>query len=186
MWRILVADSENHSRPAPAGLALGFHDSILKTLFHMKAHPQSHSTTLAVHLDQLQSLPFGVENSYPFPDMTKGGTWWNRLDAMSIGNFHAIYSNLIDENAIIRFQRAITMDDHRLFRTVEGDLGYGPRPCVVGDQVWVLENGRIPFILRSTCNTSSLDLVGECYVHGIMDGQLMAEGPIDNLPITLP
>ena len=154
-------------RPAPAELAIGVHDSPLKTLFDIKSHPQSQSMTLAILLGQLQTLAVGVKSRYPFPDMTESGTWRNRLDAVSTGDLPCIHSHLIDENATIRLKMEISMDDHRLFKTLEGDLGYAPRSCAVGDQVWVLEKGKIPFILRSKCKT--FGLIGEWYVHEIMD-----------------
>ena len=63
---------------------------------------------------------------------------------------------------------------HRiLFTTDLGDLSFGLLSSRPGDQAWVLENARMPFILRPTPDFSSFEHVGECYVHGIMDGQLI-------------
>ncbi|KAN0120243.1 hypothetical protein V8E51_002451 [Hyaloscypha variabilis] len=84
-----------------------------------------------------------------------------------------------------RFQAAIAISGRTLFSTIEGDLGYGPVSSLPGDEVWVLENGRVPFILRPTRNNFSFSLIGECYVHGIMDGQLSARAPIEVIPLSL-
>jgi hypothetical protein len=63
-----------------------------------------------------------------------------------------------------------------LFQTKGGDLGYGPLSMSPGDQVWVLENGRVPFVLRPVAGGKNFELLGECYVHGVMDGQLFSKG----------
>jgi hypothetical protein len=65
------------------------------------------------------------------------------------------------------------------------DLGLGPPSSRPGDQVWALENTRMPFVLRPTPEASSFEAVGECYVHGIMDGQLLASNSLDFQPICL-
>ena len=49
-----------------------------------------------------------------------------------------------------------------------------------GDQVWILENGNVPFVLRPTGKRGeTFILVGECYLHGVMDGQLFEAGEPD-------
>lgn len=45
----------------------------------------------------------------------------------------------------------------------------GPDTTRTGDLVVVFFGGRVPFILRQ--HDSSYILVGECYIHGIMDGE---------------
>jgi hypothetical protein len=44
-----------------------------------------------------------------------------------------------------------------------------------GDQVWVLENGRVPFVLRPVLDEKNFELLGECYAHGVIDGQLFSD-----------
>lgn len=66
----------------------------------------------------------------------------------------------------------------RLFRSKGGYMGIGPSKVQIGDQICVLFGGKTPFILRQ--KDASLDvpnqsqeweLVGDVYVHGIMDGE---------------
>ncbi|KAK5744570.1 hypothetical protein LTR17_001965 [Elasticomyces elasticus] len=58
-----------------------------------------------------------------------------------------------------------------LFITTERRyLGYGPDSIRIGDQVWILAGGKVPFILRPKVN-GRFELVGEAYVHGIMHGE---------------
>lgn len=68
------------------------------------------------------------------------------------------------------------------FITKKGYVGMGPPNAKYGDQVWVLYGGQVPFILRKTEKdsivekTHKLKLVGNAYVHGIMDGQATQDG----------
>jgi hypothetical protein len=68
------------------------------------------------------------------------------------------------------------------FITKKGYIGAGPPDTRPGDQVWILCGGQVPFVLRQTENGSTdLDracerrLVGDAYVHGIMDGEAVDE-----------
>lgn len=62
---------------------------------------------------------------------------------------------------------------NRLFKTEQGHLGLGPCRIESGDEVWVLCNTRVPFILRPTDVPGQYNLVSECYMHGFMHGQLV-------------
>jgi hypothetical protein len=83
------------------------------------------------------------------------------------------------------FQQATT--NRKLFLTKEGYLGLGPREMQVGDQVYLINGSNVPFVLRPRSDTERrehfdlpykfFDLVGNCYVHGIMDGELYENDP---------
>ena len=54
-------------------------------------------------------------------------------------------------------------------------IGLAPMTSEVGDSVCILFGCSVPVILRSCLNTNGenhFQLVGECYVHGMMDGQV--------------
>jgi len=53
------------------------------------------------------------------------------------------------------------------FATQDGRFGIGPRSLDKGDEIWLLEGGRTPFILRNN------RMIGEAYVHGIMHGEAL-------------
>ena len=55
------------------------------------------------------------------------------------------------------------------FTTDSGHIGLGPAAAKVGDHVGLLAGSQVPFILRST--GQKFQVVGEAYVHGIMDGK---------------
>jgi hypothetical protein len=74
------------------------------------------------------------------------------------------------------------MINHRFFITKTGLLGMGPVDVVPGDEVFVLLGGNMPFILRKPTLPiyasqvgSFHTLVGDAYVHGIMDGEYVDE-----------
>lgn len=51
-------------------------------------------------------------------------------------------------------------------------MGMCPDTAQVGDLVCVLFGAQIPFVLRKR-EPEGYIVVGECYVHGIMDGEAM-------------
>lgn len=47
-----------------------------------------------------------------------------------------------------------------------------PRASEVGDEIYLLFGRDFPFALRKLDQEHYFQLVGQCYVHGIMEGQL--------------
>ena len=47
-----------------------------------------------------------------------------------------------------------------------------PKEARLGDKIVVIKGGQVPLLLRP--QQGSFRLVGECYVHGIMDGEAAA------------
>ncbi|EWG39568.1 hypothetical protein FVEG_15035 [Fusarium verticillioides 7600] len=63
-----------------------------------------------------------------------------------------------------------------LFRTKTGHLGLAPQTIQVGDEVGILQGGEVPHVFRrDTGSETSLSLVGDAYVYGIMHGELESE-----------
>jgi len=104
-------------------------------------------------------------------------------------NFMARYSQTLDpgdplptyedqitqiEGLTVEFKNAIApcIPFRRLYRTSDGFLGLGPVSAEVGDQIWMLRTGRVPFVLRGAGEPGQFRLVGETYLHGFMDGEL--------------
>jgi len=60
----------------------------------------------------------------------------------------------------------------RLFAITVGDLmGLVPKSAQVGDEIFLLAGGQVLYILRP--QGDSFAFVGECYVHGLMDGEAL-------------
>ena len=63
--------------------------------------------------------------------------------------------------------------ERRVFgRTGNGYVGMFPRATRSGDEIYILYGGDFPFVLRKLEQPASSQLVGQCYVHGIMEGSL--------------
>jgi hypothetical protein len=62
------------------------------------------------------------------------------------------------------------------FVTEKGYMGLGPFTMEEGDLVYALAGGQVPFILRPILLAGGFSLVGESYVHGIMDGEATVLG----------
>ena len=52
-------------------------------------------------------------------------------------------------------------------------MGFGPKCAVAGDQEFLLIGSHVPFILRPA--DEKFELVGACYVHGVMYGEGLHE-----------
>jgi hypothetical protein len=65
----------------------------------------------------------------------------------------------------------------RLFRTKKNYLGIAAESLEVGDEVWVLAGAAVPLILRPAENGEHGErkVIGETYVHGIMNGEVAEE-----------
>jgi hypothetical protein len=61
-----------------------------------------------------------------------------------------------------------------LFIMEKGLLGLGSDATRKGDKIFCMGNGKLPFTLRAFEETDTYFLLGKCYVHGIMDGELWA------------
>lgn len=60
--------------------------------------------------------------------------------------------------------------DRRFFITSEGYFGIGPEVSIPGDKICVFFGGETPFVLWPQ-KDGTYRLCGECYVHGLMDGE---------------
>jgi hypothetical protein len=61
----------------------------------------------------------------------------------------------------------------QLFQTKQGFLGLGSSTVRKGDGIWLLCSGDAPLMLRPRAETPDFTLVGECYVHGFMHGEML-------------
>ena len=60
----------------------------------------------------------------------------------------------------------------RLGVTAKRYLGLFPQGAQVGDHVCVFTGACVPFVIRRHETENKYQLIGECYVHGIMDGEV--------------
>ena len=58
-----------------------------------------------------------------------------------------------------------------MIRTRKGYIGAAPELMKVGDTITIMHGGRVPFILRQRENEDKWELIGDCYVDGVMHGE---------------
>ena len=63
---------------------------------------------------------------------------------------------------------ATAVGNRRLIRTDKGFIGLGPGLCEPLDHIAICKGGKLPLVLRP--KGEDWELIGDCYVHGIMDG----------------
>ncbi|XXH02351.1 40S ribosomal protein S30 [Hypoxylon texense] len=71
------------------------------------------------------------------------------------------------------FERSFkyTMFERRLFTTLRGFLGVGPSTVASRDRIVILKGCRVPVVMRQ--KGQYWELIGECYVDGIMYGEAL-------------
>ncbi|KAH6717537.1 heterokaryon incompatibility protein-domain-containing protein [Leptodontidium sp. MPI-SDFR-AT-0119] len=70
------------------------------------------------------------------------------------------------------------MAGHRSFAiTKNGFMALVPSVCDAGDVVAVFGGGNVPFVLRGTGEEGQFKMIGESFVHGIMDGWVFENDP---------
>lgn len=62
-----------------------------------------------------------------------------------------------------------------LFKTNEGYIGAGPKWAQPGDQVWMICNASVLFVLRPVEGQNTFTIVGDCYMDGFMHGELFED-----------
>ena len=113
--------------------------------------------------------------------------YWDRLFWGSLGNPYRRAEEGKSGDEEVRWRRyrdnaAVVCNQRKFFTTHKGFFGLGPGALKEGDRVAVLLGSDAPFVIREA-DPDSLDpkmpvphdtkfkLVGECYVHGLMQGQ---------------
>jgi len=101
---------------------------------------------------------------------------WNTFFAplaASIKGFRSVYEKAF--SARFPSVKNRTMQGRLMFDTNSGLLGLGHFECKAGDEVWLLAGGRVPYVLRPSPNADgTYFLIGDCYVHGIMEGEFLS------------
>lgn len=102
-------------------------------------------------------------------------------------SFLSLYSYRIRLIWILFLQTVSMVLNRRcVFMTSKGDLGVGPASVVQGSVVFVLVGAQAPFVLHPLSPAVEMApedverralhiLIGECYLHGWMDGEALKE-----------
>jgi hypothetical protein len=89
---------------------------------------------------------------------------------VSISGLKAAFGHGYQHGLIVTFSKKLeTTLDRRLFKTTKGYIGIGPCSLQKGDAVALFKGGMVPLVIRSL--RDKWELIGDCYVHGIMHGE---------------
>jgi hypothetical protein len=119
------------------------------------------------------------------PDGSPPKVWYQRACLYTLAQTSS--TGVLDTSALIRsggpsimvefLERVQSVVWNRKFFTTSGRnlFGLGPDGLQNGDAVAVLYGCSVPVILRPVENRMHYKLVGECYIHGLMDGQAVTD-----------
>lgn len=145
----------------------------------------TNSITPDIHIDHVEEVPaIDERETEPRREHTQGSrpnhhhalsetsedsrAWSNRQRGR--GFFVGLYESLIG-----------MLENQNFFITKSGYVGIGPPQMKSGDQVWIFSGGNVPFVMRKIDDEkegcAQLVLVGDAYVHGVMDGEAMKDDP---------
>jgi hypothetical protein len=151
LWQTLVGWNPRHPvRPDSSEMRQGFHDWILALLFYLRAETRHVLGMLTRIAEGILGLYKGSPADCPLPNLAKYHVWWKSLNAASFGSTYEENTKYLPLASYNRFSQELIIHHRVLFSTSQGDLGSGPASSLPGDELWVLENGRVPFILRPT------------------------------------
>ena len=124
--------------------------------------------------------------AYPLKDVSdfvekgvdKNTTWTGFLDNV----YKAMFKGHNMESSINPFAALVeeTYDRRRLFVTKKGYIGVGFESLTVGDKVILPAGADAPYVFRPVAGRDgAYNLIGEAYVHGIMEGEALKNEKLD-------
>ncbi|PVI08298.1 hypothetical protein DM02DRAFT_510487 [Periconia macrospinosa] len=174
LWRTLTTDIYNKTYPAPYETGSLFIDYVLNLQIRHRLQPWSSADAFQPHHSPLSESVYpewrtllqleGPDSPYNIEIYRK------RLAAVVEDMFNGTYSPI----GLAQLQHEFDQSggkNRRLFKTRGGYLGTGARSLRVGDEVWILHSGGVPFVLRKRSDWK-YQLIGETFVYGVMHGEI--------------
>ncbi|KAF2685248.1 hypothetical protein K458DRAFT_450180 [Lentithecium fluviatile CBS 122367] len=184
-WRTLVLDQDLSSRPASADLGRSFRAFFSLFLFGRLVDLLQFGLTVKEVLRLLTAVDDIARSEDPpatfFPDLAEmhmrlvhtgfasapRDSGWTRTSKLD--------KYMDDWQAAARGFETVafhTMQFRRPFVTERGHVGCGPQDIREGDGVWIVAGCPSPLVLRR--DGEAWRVVGEAYVHGVMDGEAVS------------
>lgn len=111
------------------------------------------------------SLEKHLEDSWPYSK-------WQYVTQRAVPNF----KDTSDwESFLSRFRNTTAQMARRLIVTERGLLGMAPCGTVKGDMIAVFFGCSVPAVLRRLHGSEAFEFIGECYVHGYMNGEILKD-----------
>jgi hypothetical protein len=130
------------------------------------------------------------------------GEYWQLVHHFYCRGLEALATRLsaADISAMMSFEEPMSMfsEGRKFCTTSNGYMGWAPQQAKLGDIVCIFKGSTVPFLLREAIfkDPRSLpflvrpfaryfQLVGECYVHGFMEGEYMKDQSLECVEIML-
>lgn len=175
-WRTIIADFAGEEHPAPAHMGDAFAYLCLSMHCHRTSilGPFGAGTQDAFFCDIVKQLRrVDPRSVFPHEDEIPGLLWGlrgnNRPDQQQAFLDWVTRCERGVEALRLRIDKVLL--NRRLARTQGNLLAVVPASTRPGDGIWAIPGLQTPFVLREY-GLSSFELVGEAYVHGIMNGEL--------------
>lgn len=184
-WRTCVGDTTLRWRHSPAPES---YHHMLATLFlnqviqHVESNDELTAISLSLQPQSAQDPPISSE-------------WANPILATLLTDADTAQNNTTDHDQIQADPEAIpqflsTCRNRRFFLTRNNYIGIGPVDAQVGDEIHVLSGARVPFVFRRSVpdeqgrdggndndeEMKEYSMIGESYVHGLMNGEALQRG----------
>lgn len=125
--------------------------------------------------------------------------WWGGADGHRDKAAHDAYTRLVRHTGMHSALPTLTMESlqetwplvaavmgtvqgHFFSPTACGRMGLFPNEARMGDLIAVVAGSRVPFVIRPRPDAKAYTLVGPCYVHGTMHGELLRPRRQDGHP----
>jgi hypothetical protein len=172
LWRTLVGDSDGEVYPLPPSCQTRFRDFIrIHVMVALKAEGNCNLTLS--HTDH----PYNnlIQANIGVPSLQELVDLQTDLSALFSASTHLPDAWVDIWESTMYFHRMLSIigPGRRLFRTQKNFLGLGPLSTSPGDSVYILKGSRIPFILRTVARGNNVKVIGECYLHGFMQGEFL-------------
>lgn len=178
LWRTLTTDTYNKTYPAPSHTGFLFIDYILNLQIRHRLTPWSSSDEFQPHHSPLSDSIYPEWRTLlqlePIESPYNYRSYKQRLATVVESMFNGKYSPI----GLAQLQHEFDQSGgtkRRLFKTRIGYLGTGPRSLRQDDEVWILNGGGAPFVLRRLPN-GNYRLIGEAFVYGVMQGEVHGMG----------
>ncbi|PQE04063.1 Heterokaryon incompatibility protein [Rutstroemia sp. NJR-2017a BVV2] len=164
-----------HPYPSGSGLFEAFWKTLVagKDESGMQPCPPTFADIFSLILDETTGLHPSLPDQTYSPRRLQGRLTLHSLSSRASGRlFNDICSAY-----------ASAMKNRRLCITSKKFIGLVPEHAAPGDHVCVFIGGCVPFVIRKQ-DEGSFHMIGECYVHGIMNGEI-ADMELDKSTIKL-
>ncbi|KAF7540204.1 hypothetical protein G7054_g1547 [Neopestalotiopsis clavispora] len=146
------------------------HERMLHDVAQTNITETSHQ--LASLLKETEDIVNGLSHKYPlFP------SWATLKETKHVIGMNGAPGRTELERHAMKFSECfrIAYFGRKLFQTEKGYFGITSELVEKGDKIWISSNSDTPLVLRPQTTNGNYTLVGEAYIHGIMNGEAVSD-----------